>query len=320
MISLDKLAQVYTILVHDSCADGTASAILLQDAFYGSARRKVRFLQHGSVEMANLQPEPGMLFCDFSPPADRVEEFVRAGAIVLDHHRTAANVVAAFGENGVFGDERDEPGVCGAVLAYRHVWKPLRGELVIQDEFARWLSRMVGIRDTWQRQDADWEAACIVSNTLGFIPNERWMGMELRDIASRWNRDFQMIGQILHERNQQRTSKSVESAYRFTTQAGTRVVMFDGLKASSDAAELLGEEADLVVGFMPTCSEGTPKYIYSTRSHTTFDCAAFSKAHGGGGHTRAAGFNVPINPQTTPNPYVFLANLLETYETVVLGR
>lgn len=34
--------------------------------------------------------------------------------------------------------------------------------------------------------------------------------------------------------------------------------------------------------------------IVSTRSHTTFDCAEFARIHGGGGHTRAAGFRVPL--------------------------
>lgn len=308
-----KLANIRIILTHDSCADGTASAILLKDAFHGRDVQ-VRFLQHGSAELSELTAEPGMLFCDFSPPQDKVQSFIDAGAILLDHHRTAAQIVEAFGENGIFGDERDDGGSCGAVLAYRHVWKPLRGDLLIQELFCRNLATLAGIRDTWQRQDPRWEEACIQANVLNFIPNPRWLARSLTDLAAAWDREYKPIGEILWEKSQRQIHKALDNAYRFTTRRGTRVVMFDGLNASSDAAETLGDTADLVVGFMPSCSDGIPKYIWSTRSHTTFDCATLAQSFGGGGHTRAAGFNAPIKIAEAGNPYAFFEDLLETYE------
>jgi hypothetical protein len=51
----------------------------------------------------------------------------------------------------------------------------------------------------------------------------------------------------------------------------------------------------------------------STRSHTTFDCAAFAKAHGGGGHTRAAGFALDVYAGDR-NPYAYVRELVEVWE------
>lgn len=310
-----KLDAVKTIVVHDNCADGTASAIILKDAFYGRAV-DIRFVQYGTAAYENLTPEPGMLFCDFSPNADKAAAFVEAVAIILDHHRTSKGVVESFGENGVFGDEKDEPGVCGAVLAFRHVWVPRRAQLAIQKAWAAEFATLAGIRDTWQRSDPRWRDACVQSNVLHFMPNERWLSRSLTELAASWDREFKVIGEILYEKNERSIARTIKGGYRFTTAKGTRVIAFDGLSSSSDAAEVLGCEVDLVVGFMPTNEDGVPKYIYSTRSHTTYDCSRLAKSYGGGGHTKAAGFNVGINPETALNPYATLRALLEAHENV----
>ncbi len=119
MIDVEKLSAVRRVIVHANCADGMASAMILHDALPDA---EVVFLQHGTAEFLSLPATTGMLFCDISPPADRVAEFVGVGAIVLDHHKTVRDVVEAFGDCGVFADETKEPGVSGALLAYREVW------------------------------------------------------------------------------------------------------------------------------------------------------------------------------------------------------
>lgn len=308
-----KLDAVKTLIVHDNCADGTASAILLQDAFHGRDV-KIRFIQYGTADFQALTPEPGMLFCDFSPPAERAQEFVDAGAIVLDHHKTAKPVVDAFGDNGVFGDELTAPGICGASLAFTHVWLPLCGDMVMHRTFAERFATLAGIRDTWQRQDPAWKDACVQANVLHFLPAERWLSRTLMEIAINWDRDFKPIGELLWDKREKSTQRVCKEALRFQTQKGTRVVVFSGLGETSDAAEAIGSEADLIVGFLPVCEGGALKYLFSTRSHTTFDCSALAKANGGGGHTKAAGFNVNIDMDSTTNPFKFVRALVEQYE------
>lgn len=87
-----------------------------------------------------------MLFCDIAPPAERAHEFLPRVPVVLDHHKGAEHLVKTFTHH-VFADEKLEPGVSGAVLAYREVWKPLKplGFTTAAD-----FARLAGVCDTWQ--------------------------------------------------------------------------------------------------------------------------------------------------------------------------
>lgn len=305
MISPARLAAVRTIVTHADCADGVASALILRDALPG---RPIVFLHYGSPAARDLPADPGMLFCDFSPPAERVREFVDAGAIVLDHHRTARAVVEAFGDDGVFGDESAEPGVCGAVLAFRHVWTPERSAHAPVRRIEVF-AELAGIRDTWQRAHPQWENACAQSAALSFVPFDL-LDRTLGEYTREWDDELGRLGRIVLRKKMADVSRSVDSSLRFTTRAGVRCAVFEGISLTSDAAEMLGEQVDLVIGFGFTAEAGHPKMIVSTRSHTTFDCAAFAKAHGGGGHTRAAGFGVPIG-EDARDPFSMLRGLVD---------
>lgn len=335
MIDKKKLAAVKTIVTHKDCADGTASAILLHDAL---PEARVLFMQHNTPELAALKAEPGMLFCDFAPPRERAQEFVDAGTIVLDHHKTAKDVVAMFGKSAVFGDELDEPGVSGAVLAYRHVWRPLReqprekpfGERDWNTETtmnAARFAELAGIRDTWQRDSPHWTEACEQAEMLRFFPWSEWaefFGNRCIFVPMAGLLHERMrFGRLLVAKHAERVDRALASAYRFTTGKGTNVVAFQGLDLTSDAAEKLGDGPDLVVGFGFTVDHTgdrqTPRAIFSTRSHTAFDCAAFAKHFGGGGHTKAAGFSLLLlDPDTGSaaawQPYVLLETLLGRWE------
>jgi len=316
MISTDKLNAVKTVVVHDNCSDGLASAILVKDAFYGRDI-KFKFVQYNTDEFRSLRAEPGMMFVDFSPPPERAQEFIDAGTLVLDHHRTAKAMLVGFGENAIFGDEKENPGVCGARLAYEHVWLPLRAELTTQAMFADRFSRLAGVRDTWQRQSPEWTEACKQGEILNFMPRERWMAKTLTQIASEWDGQFSWIGDVLWDKHTKAIAKCVQGAHRFTTYKGTRAVVFEGVRNSSDAAEALGDTADLVIGFAyfvePLDGESVQKMVLSTRSHTHYDCSALSKHYGGGGHTKAAGFN-HIMSRSDPNPYAQIEALINLYE------
>ena len=296
------LHEVKTICVHADCADGLASALVLHDI---APRAQVRFLQHGTPALRDLVAAPGMIFCDITPPAARVADFVRAGAIVLDHHGTARATVAAFGARGVFADETAEPGVSGAMLAYREAWVPFYGDgnRTLHD-----FAMLAGIRDTWQRGHARWTEACEQAMALLFWPAEQW----LATYPGNWN-DLTKIGPVLFKRRADAVARAVREAWRFTSASGTRVVVFEGLDLTSDAAEVLGATVDVVAGFGFTADGDNRRVIYSLRSHASFDCARWAKAEGGGGHTRAAGFTVPLD-ETTPQPYEALHQHLEAYE------
>lgn len=312
MILVKKLQAVRHIVTHENCADGIASAMILKNVLLDA---KVTFLQYETPAHVALEPEEGMLFCDFAPHKSKVPAFMEAGAIVLDHHKTQKSVVELFGPNGVFADETAEPGVCGATLAYREVWAPLMKATGVPDDFRPFIRDIIqnfgtlaGIRDTWQKKDPRWLQACEQAEAVTFWPIDELLGLA----PEQWAQKLE-LGPVLFARKLKSAEKRIEQGLRFTTAKGRRVVVFEGLRQSSDAAEMLGDKADFVVGFGYNAENETPAIIYSTRSHTGFDCSAFALAHGGGGHSAAAGFRLPMVP-TTPQPYELLRQLVTLYE------
>jgi oligoribonuclease NrnB/cAMP/cGMP phosphodiesterase (DHH superfamily) len=288
---------------------------LLKDAFHSRVTELI-FVQHGTDKYKTLEAKPGMLFADIVPPPDRAQEFIDTGALVLDHHKKVQSVVEAFGENGIFADEEKDPGISGTSLVFEHVWKPLREGNVIQAIFAQRFARLAGIRDTWQRDSPDWREACAQAEILMFFPVERWLKSNLTMIAAQWGREYRPIGEVLLERKEASTAKLLAQTYRFQSMKGTRVAMFNNLH-SSDVADALDKEVDLVVGFSYSTeivdSVQKRKLILSTRSHTGYDCARFCAAYSGGGHTAAAGCSVPLL-NMGEDPYTEVQCMLNDYE------
>jgi len=326
-IELKNLRNVKRIIVHDHCADGMASAMVLRQVF---PTIEPEFVQYDTPEHRDMEVTEGMLFADFSPNAVKASACLEAGAIVLDHHKTTKDLVATFADKGlgVFGDETDDPGICGATLAFEHAWLPLaRAEyearlindsLTSQDELTAAFSQRVdqmksfaelaGVRDTWQTKDPRWQQACEQAMALDWWPGDYL----LKAPPEAWSHKL-VLGPILFEKKLKWAQKTIESSFRFTSAKGTRVVLFEGLKTSSDAAEMLGSEADLVVGYGMWFEGGKVKIVYSTRSRSDFDCSVFCKAHGGGGHTKAAGSS--SNPELAEaNPYTYFQGILDRYE------
>lgn len=289
------LSKIKVVVSHDSCPDGLASAMIVKNVIH---EVEYRFIQYNTPEHRALQPQPGVLFVDFSPnvgvgkdlDTGLLKAWGESGSIILDHHKTARHIVEAFGDNGRFGDESTEPGVCGAMLAYRHIYLPnsRRGSDMVE-RFAR----LAGVRDTWLRDSQDWEEACRQASILTFMPRDAWMSQSLNSHLEEWESKYSWIGTVLEDRHKKSVDKAIRGGYRFTSRGGTRVLMFDSLSLTSDACEALGNEVDLVVGYATFAEGGDLKTVYSTRAHGNFQCADLAKAHGGGGHTKAAGFSLP---------------------------
>lgn len=302
MLDLDSLLQVRTIVTHEGCADGIASAIILRDALPNA---RVEFVQYNTPAHRDLRATPGMLFCDMTPPAARVQEFVEAGAIVLDHHKGAREIVEAFGERGVFADEATEPGHSGAGLAFGEVWLVARRPFVRPQwaDFMADFARLAGIRDTWQRDHHRWRKACAQAAALRFWP----IDILLDDVSGIGQR--LEIGDTLLQRDEARDERSIAEAYRFEV-GGIRVVAFEGLH-TSDIAERLEGEADLVLGWHYQMEDGRARMVVSGRSRGAVSALALAKANGGGGHERAAGFK--IDSFGNESPYAVMRRLVEMH-------
>lgn len=201
-----------------------------------------------------------------------------------------------------------------------------------QDSSVLWASNLAvlaGIRDTWLNKHPRWREACVLGEVLRFYPNDDWLEKVLPFHPGNrgfWNERLK-LGNILWTKHEKSVAKSIEKSWRFTSGRGTRVLVFEGVRLSSDVAEAVDADFDLVMGFdyeveAPENATRIRKIIYSTRSHTDFNCMSFCKSFGGGGHTKAAGFSVVIDPKSpqlsrfahSQDPYSLAETLVWLYE------
>lgn len=301
--SPDQLARVTRIVTHANCADGRACAILAGDVL---PQATIEFLQHNSQAHRELEADPGILFCDFAPTRDRVDEFVAAGALILDHHQHSRDIVEAFGPCGVFADEEAAPGVAGATLVFFHVWRPLAGAalsiprgagygereaaIARAEEFAT----LAGIRDTWQRSSGLWDAAQVQTAALMYYPWSHWARRPSRP----WLTHEELaIGQTEMERNAEHVERAAADANYTTILIGDRwhhTATVNEIRIVSDLAEHLRETRgiSLCIGYKQRCDAGELLTQVSLRSDGSVDVGAIAKRLGGGGHSRAAGFQL----------------------------
>jgi oligoribonuclease NrnB/cAMP/cGMP phosphodiesterase (DHH superfamily) len=310
-ISSERLRKVNLVITHADCPDGIASALICKEALGHHEDFDILFMQHGTAALRDLPAVPGMLFVDITPPRERLVEFLDAGAVVLDHHRSQADIVAPFVEHGlgVFADEKLDPGVSGALLAFREVWEQAfpDGSPTVR-QWMREFAEVAGVRDTWQRSDPRWHAACAQAAALRFWPAHALL-------ACNWDQleGMMKIGHVLLDKDADRDRRSIAEAYRFEV-GGVRVICFEG-GWTSDIADRLAEEVDLVVGFRYLLDADVPKLIISLRSRGGFSAVDLAKRYGGGGHVQAAGFSLPVRPSelTGLDPYHAIPALLRAH-------
>lgn len=305
----EALRAVRKIISHENCADGIAAALLLHIALPDA---EVQFAQYKEPSLEQLPAEPGLLFCDISPPRERIQEFLDVGSIVLDHHKGAEEVVRQFRFHA-FADEATRPGVSGATLAYREVLArvaPHEQAYVLED-----FAEFAGIRDTWQTKHHNWEAASAISAAVKFYGYTGLLSMfpsvNTPGILHQSLLRLKTFGELLLQKNLASASAVLKEGFKHVTDHGTRVVIFNAMSPTSDAAEVDdGKEFDLVVGFKTKVSKDNELSLKVTmRSHTTFNCKDFALYMRGGGHTKSAGFSLPLKHA---NPYaLFLTSLVQ---------
>lgn len=301
LIDIEILEEIKHVVVHGNCADGMASAIILA-AVYPDA--KVTFGIYGQKEYENILAEPGMIFCDIIPPKDRVDEFVAVDAIVLDHHKHAKDIIQKY-KFHAFADEKEDPGVSGALLAYKNVYVPMMGE----DETLEHFAKLAGIRDTWQKNSQFWVDACIQAETLEFYPGDYWLQGPEVFITD----EEEQVGEIIYQKKIKFIEKAAEECY-FVKIGEYKAAIFQS-QDSSDLSDYLRDNfgTNICMGFNYYCRDNKIYIGYSCRSDGSFDVGALAKHFGGGGHSKASGFRREINYLDSVNPYLFTKALIMDY-------
>lgn len=282
ILTMEIKDTITTIVTHKNCPDGKASAIVLKKVF---PEANFVFLSPSSKEHQELQPTTGMLFCDFCPHPTTYQQFIDAGAYVLDHHKQAKDIIEAFGERGVFADEDKESGVSGAVLAFREIYCPKFG--YDNTELYRFVT-LVGIRDCYVKNSPLFEEACKQSAMLNFYSEEYILSHEITDA------DY-ILGDYIYANGLKKAKETADKKLIIKD----RIAIMAGTDTTDTAGFVFDQyDVDILAGFRVIIEAGEAKVTVSMRARGRADVGAIAKANGGGGHTNAAGFSFPL----TGNP------------------
>jgi oligoribonuclease NrnB/cAMP/cGMP phosphodiesterase (DHH superfamily) len=258
------------VLYHAECLDGFGAAWAIWKRFPSA-----QFIpaKHG------LPPPPDLagrhvLIVDFSYGREALETLAgkAKSLLVLDHHITAQQALA--GLPFVYFDQSKS----GSVLAWE--WA--------HDKPVPWLLRYVQDKDLWQ-----WA-----------LPGSREINAALASYPfdfQTWSKFRQACleeeGRVILRYENELVGKIAEEAV---------IVSFQGRQVPAvQSAILTSQLGERLCRGYPFCiiwHDRDGRRYYSLRSHASgADVAAIAVAYGGGGHTHAAGFSVPL-PADAPDP------------------
>ena len=253
------------ILYHAECADGFGAAWAIWRRYPKAEYRPVK---HGEAPPANLAGHH-IVMVDFSylrtPVEAMATEAARLG--VLDHHITAEQALADL-PYAYFDLNKS-----GAVLGWE--WA--------HDEPAPWLLRYIQDKDLWQ-----WA-----------LPNSR----EISAALASYPFDFELWTRF-EQRELEREGRAI---LRYENELVTKLashatlVEFEGASVPSVQSSVLtsqiGERLSAEHPFCVIWHDRNNRRYFSMRSREDgTDVGAIAASFGGGGHTHAAGFSVPLQP------------------------
>ena len=258
------------VMYHAECSDGFGAAWALWKKFPSA-----RFIpvKHGNSPPAGIAGRH-VVIVDFSYPRETLEAMARetAGLQVLDHHITAEKALA--GLPFAYFDQKKS----GAVLAWE--WA--------HTEPAPWLLQYIQDKDLW-----DWAlpASREINAALASYPYNFHVWDELRQVTLEaegraiLRYENELVGKIAAE-------AALVSFHNETVPAVQSAVL----------TSQLGERLSAGYPFCVIWHDRDGRRYYSLRSREDgADVAAIATSYGGGGHTHAAGFSVPLGPDS-PSP------------------
>lgn len=253
------------VLYHAECADGFGAAWAIWKLFPA-----VRFVpvKHGNPPPPGLEKQR-IVIVDFSYPRETLETVADAAGslVVLDHHITAATALA--GLPYAYFDMKKS----GAVLAWE--WAHNRP--------SPWLLEYIQDKDlwTWALPMSREINAAIASHPFDF---QLWNTFKQKDLEQ----EGRAILRYEHEIVNKLAAQAV-------------LVEFQGVTVPSvQSAILTSQIGERLSADHPFCliwhdRDGRRYYSMRSREEGT-DVGAIAASFGGGGHTHAAGFSIPLGP------------------------
>ena len=255
------------VMYHAECSDGFGAAWALWKKFPSA-----RFIpvKHGNSPPAGIARRH-VVIVDFSYPRETLEAMARetAGLQVLDHHITAEK--ALTGLPFAYFDQKKS----GAVLAWE--WA--------HPEPVPWLLQYIQDKDLWH-----WAlpASREINAALASYPYNFHVWDELRQVT------LEAEGQAILRYENELVGKITAEAALVSFHNETVPAVQSAVLTSQ-----LGERLSAGYPFCVIWHDRDGRRYYSLRSREDgADVAAIATSYGGGGHTHAAGFSVPLGPDS----------------------
>lgn len=253
------------VLYHAECADGFGAAWAIWKRY-----PEARFLavKHGEPPPAKLAGER-IVIVDFSYPRPILERLAKEAMslLVLDHHITAEQALADLPY--AYFDQQHS----GAVLAWQ--WA--------HDKPVPWLLQYIQDKDLWR-----WELAGSreISAALASYPFE----FSLWDFFNQ--PDLEREGRAILRYENELVAKLASQATLVRFEDETVPAVHSAVLTSQ-----IGEQLSASHPFCVIWHDRNGRRYYSMRSREDgTDVGSIAASFGGGGHTHAAGFSVPLGP------------------------
>ena len=261
------------ILYHAECADGFGAAWAIWRRYPDAEYRPVK---HGEAPPTNLAGHH-IVMVDFSYNRSTLEAMAKdaASLVVLDHHITAEQALADL-PYAYFDLNKS-----GAVLGWE--WA--------HDEPAPWLLRYIQDKDLWHwaLPNSREISAALASHPFDF---ELWTRFEQRELEREGRAILRYENELVTKLASHATLVEFEGATVPAVQ-------------SSVLTSQIGERLSAEHPFCVIWHDRNGRRYFSMRSREEgTDVGAIAASFGGGGHTHAAGFSVPLQadglPQANP--------------------
>ena len=290
------------VIYHAGCVDGWCSA-WLASRYWAHDREALRLhpANYGEAPPRHYfgkESGPRWLIVDFSYPREIMRELLSlpGHGHCLDHHKTAMAELADL------GGCRFDMTKCGAEMLWDYIGE-LRNLLGQPALNKPWLIDYVADRDLWKHalpmtkevnaSLRSYPFDLAVWDDLAFIETPRSLAKQGRHIL----RDQKKV-----------IDSSIQHAGMTTVVIGTEAWDVPVVNATLHASEVAGALADDAPFAMVYFDRRDGKRVYSLRSRPEgVDVSVIAKAFGGGGHARAAGFEIDL-VQPVLNPELLCAD------------
>jgi oligoribonuclease NrnB/cAMP/cGMP phosphodiesterase (DHH superfamily) len=290
------------IVVHANCADGFACRWLLFKHFGGTA--DYVDVQYGDP-IPDVTGRPHVLIADFSWKKPQMLELCRqlAGGrlTVLDHHKSAEEELADFataaGETGVKASVLFDRKRAGCQMVWRYLKDSGADNPVFATHEPPTMIQYVGNRDRW-----DWslDRAAEVCAYVDSYPKNYHTWDVLHGILKQFHGDTQArtdvltAGEAILRQQQIDIDRSVKAAVMMTVY-GEGVWVVNTPQLISEVGNALCQGRAFSLTYYDDLKRGLRICSLRSSENGGADVSQLARSMGGGGHARAAGFELPVN-------------------------